>query len=559
MTLGIDPATGKAVGAPRQVSSEPVVYQGPPSPDGRWLSYVTGSGSAEGKAELKVIPATGGTPRTLAEFGAGTPIFSRDSRFLYFTARERIRGVPCSVQECQFVLKKVAVEGGQPQILAASAEFPLMVLAGDERFTIQGALRTGVGPVDRVVVRTLDGREVGAVDLPDRAVPVGPFGDETGDGTGLLLRANGWTSSVRVASANGDPIKILTRTGQNWPEAWTPSGDAVITDRPATTAISWEEPAGLAVELLPLDGSKGKVIPVPGAIRKQGGWRSSIGPWFSYLAGTPLAHHAINVTTGQTRRISQRPVRLGLGLQGRGGLEQDGASWVYAEADAANCGTWVCAASGFTIKRTDPATGETQVVRSFPQEPAPPRRYGFNVHGTRLLHFAERGDSVDLVFTSGPDGSTERLASFKKGEVPPDEGPVWSWKGDRAAICGRAGGDPQHPILMILTIPDRRDVKVERQDYELGTGDICWEQNWQPDDSGLFMVGVMQRGGRQDILQFSLRPGSRPVALTKDDPDAVVGEYLPSPDGRQVAYPVQYFRGSSIYLVDLKPLLKLPK
>ncbi|HEX9164761.1 MAG TPA: hypothetical protein VF862_02545, partial [Gemmatimonadales bacterium] len=168
MTLGIDPATGKAVGAPRQVSSEPVVYQGPPSPDGRWLSYVTGLGSAEGQAELKVIPATGGTPRTLAEFGAGTPIFSRDSRYLYFTARERIRGAPCPAQECQFVLKKVSVEGGQAQVLSASAEFPLMVLAGDERFTVQGALRTGVGPVDRVILRTLDGRDVGVIDLPDR-------------------------------------------------------------------------------------------------------------------------------------------------------------------------------------------------------------------------------------------------------------------------------------------------------------------------------------------------------------------------------------------------------
>jgi len=194
MTLGIDQATGKAVGAPRQVSSEPVGMQGPPSPDGRWLSYVAGTGGAGDPAQIKVIPSSGGTPRVLAEYGAGTPIFSRDSRYLYFTARERIRGEPCPVQECQFVLKKVPVEGGQAQVLAASAEFPLMVLAGDERFTIQGALRTGLGPVDRVIVRTVDGKDVGAVDLPDGTVPEGPFGDATGDGTGILLRENGWTS-----------------------------------------------------------------------------------------------------------------------------------------------------------------------------------------------------------------------------------------------------------------------------------------------------------------------------------------------------------------------------
>ncbi|HSR16007.1 MAG TPA: hypothetical protein VLL51_09655, partial [Gemmatimonadales bacterium] len=318
----------------------------------------------------------------------------------------------------------------------------------------------------------------------------------------------------------------------------------------------------LAIELLPLDGSKGKVIPVPGAIQKQAGWRSSVGPWFSYLTENPLALQAINVTTGQTRTITERPAQAVSGLAGRGGLEQDGSAWLYAESDTsatADCGTWVCAASGFSIKRTDPATGETQVVRNFPREPAPPRRYGFSVHGTRLLHFVERGDSVDLVFTSGPSGSPARLASFLKGEVVSDEGPVWSWKGDRAAICGRGGAD-QHPLLMILTIPAATGGTMTRQDFELGTGDVCWDLTWRTEDRGLFMVGVLRKGGRQDILHLSLQSGSRPVAVTANDPDLQWGlDYLPSPDGRRVAYPVQTYRGSSTYLVDLKPLLKLPK
>lgn len=175
----------------------------------------------------------------------------------------------------------------------------------------------------------------------------------------------------------------------------------------------------------------------------------------------------------------------------------------------------------------------------------------------RALEAMIAAHSVDLVYTSGPSGSPERLASFRKGEVPSDEGPVWSWKGDRAAICGRGGAD-RHPILMILTIPATTGGTMTRQDFDLGTGDVCWDLTWQPDDRGLFMVGVLRKGGRQDILQFSLTPGSRPVALTGNDPDAVVGEYLPSPDGKHVAYPVETPRGSSIYVVDLKPMLKLP-
>ena len=61
-----------------------------------------------------------------------------------------------------------------------------------------------------------------------------------------------------------------------------------------------------------------------------------------------------------------------------------------------------------------------------------------------------------------------------------------------------------------------------------------------------------------DPLHLTLTPGSRPTALTRDEPYQP-SEYLPSPDGKLVAYPVYVGKGSSIYVVDLKPLLKLPK
>ena len=534
MTLGIDPATGNAIGAPRQVSSEPIRLSGLPSPDGQWMSYV----STGNPAEVKVVPSTGGSARSLGEAGPYPPSFSPDSRHVYFQAN-------CPDEGCNVVAKRAPVAGGPAEVLAKSTGFPIGVITGDPRFTIQGvqSLGPGLGRVDREIIRTIDGREVGVVDLPRGTGASGP----TGDGLGIMVRANEFETPIRIVAANGGPIRTLTPGGRNWPEAWMPSGEALITDRPARQVADAWSPAnnGIAVELLRLAGGSEKVIPLPAGVGGSG-WSSSVGPWFSYMTGNPSALHAINVTTGQTRTITERLVAAGGGT-GRGGMEQDGASMVYAENSP----------DGVAIKSSDPGTGEVRLVRAFPKRLDARARWGYAVHGSRLLYFEARGDSVDLVLTSGPEAAPRRLGTWPRGEVPPDEGAAWSWKGDRLAICGRAGPD-HHPILMVLTLPGGSG-SIDRQDFDLGTGDVCWAVKWQPDDSGVFLVARSQgSASRADVFHLTLTPGSRPTALTRDEPYQP-SEYLPSPDGKLVAYPVYVGKGSSIYVVDLKPLLKLPK
>jgi dipeptidyl aminopeptidase/acylaminoacyl peptidase len=53
------------------------------SPDGKYLAFLS---AREGKAQLYLLPANGGEPRTLtdAKLGAGTPVWSPDSRFIAF-------------------------------------------------------------------------------------------------------------------------------------------------------------------------------------------------------------------------------------------------------------------------------------------------------------------------------------------------------------------------------------------------------------------------------------------------------------------------------------------
>ena len=89
MTLGIDPKTGHAVGAPRRVTLDNT-DRFAISSDGARIAYVTTvSGS---KRAVRLVAATGGRATTLAEFGAdanpASLAFSPDDRFLYFVVRD---------------------------------------------------------------------------------------------------------------------------------------------------------------------------------------------------------------------------------------------------------------------------------------------------------------------------------------------------------------------------------------------------------------------------------------------------------------------------------------
>ena len=159
MTLGVDPATGRAVGTPRQVTSEPIARAWRSSPDSRWIPYHT-PGTA---GELKIVPTNGGMPKSLARLRG--PIngvtFSADGRYIVYTEQSAPVGAGCNASAgCSYTIRRVPVDGGAPEAMATKP-YLMAALPADPRYVLHRVEGNGSDgtrwelhdPSDRVVSR----------------------------------------------------------------------------------------------------------------------------------------------------------------------------------------------------------------------------------------------------------------------------------------------------------------------------------------------------------------------------------------------------------------------
>jgi hypothetical protein len=334
---------------------------------------------------------------------------------------------------------------------------------------------------------------------------------------------------MKLASVTGGPTRTVT-TNRRWPEAWMADGSAIITDR--------TENGRIVVEVTNLDGKPRAQYTLP-AYLQNSGWQSSVGPWFSYQT-RPKGLSALNVVTGETKRISELATG---GAAGRGGMDQDGPRWLYAEENG----------NQVTYKSTDPATGTTSTLRTFTNGNA--QRQYFQVHGSRLAWLEQRGDSLDLMVAEDATRPARRVLSSKGNLAGADEALAWSWKGDRMALCSGAGGIDR--ALTIVTTPASTSTPVRRQDIPLPSASACWAPQWLPDDSGLLLLVVMdRRQDHPDLAHLPLGTGGQLKVLTGDDPHEV-WTFITSPDGKYAVYPVDLpVSRASIHVASFKSLIE---
>ena len=81
MTLPLDTLTGRPTGPPRQVTLDRISANFDVSPDGKWIAYTVSN--ARGGSLLRILPAIGGTARTLAD-GVLGPMWSPDGKSIYY-------------------------------------------------------------------------------------------------------------------------------------------------------------------------------------------------------------------------------------------------------------------------------------------------------------------------------------------------------------------------------------------------------------------------------------------------------------------------------------------
>jgi Tol biopolymer transport system component len=519
MVLSIDAATGRAVGVPRQVTTEPIQVA-TPSADGRSVVYLT----PQPAQELKIVPATGGTARTLARLGGTRGVLFADKagRSIYVRTV-----VPDASKSDTVRLYRVPVTGGQPELLLATDHL-VAPLPADPRYVVHFRVpqfaQTASGMAE---VRTVAGQRIAEISVP-RGVSVN--GSASGGSGFLGIRREGAQQVRVVPIENGEPRTIATR---GFPEAWMPDSKAIIADRP--------EGAGNAyvVDLIPLDGGRVRTVPIPASSNvTSSGWNSSVGPYFSMMNQKRVLT-ALDVRSGQTRVISQAVAPIG--VIGRGGMEQDGRRWVYFER----------ASDRLELRSTDPATGESRVIRSFPSSYDVGSRVAVN--GSRIAVIEPGKDSLRVVVTTGATGQPRRIVSFPARRDFEILSGAWSWDSTRLAVSYIDRAVRNETVIAIFDVPVDNTEPIRRRDIRTGSDGACYFLKWLPDASGIIVNGVVP-GRRQADIMLIPTNGSRPRPLTNEPLGVWEGIEL-SPDGRHVAYYVSETTATSVWKLDLRPIV----
>jgi Tol biopolymer transport system component len=521
MVMPFDSRTGRG-GTPRQVSLEGTAGQAlAVSPDGEWIAY---GARADTLSRLMAVPSTGGTARTLAEFG-GSVIWiqntqwSGDGRFVYFGLRRRGTEVR--------TLVRAPLGQGAVQELGTAGRL-LRIFPDRGLMLLQVGQGQSPGQTPSYEIATLDGGSVARFSTPRNT----QLGRPTPDGRGLMASQSNLVAPVRVVPVAGGAARQLTEAREyDWPLGWSPDGSHVYVG----TRINGHG----AVLRMPVEGGPASQWPVPG----EANLVAAMSPDGRYIAYTvtsgndartlALLRLADGVTTVVTRTLYYGPL---MSAAGPGGPSMNGDEFVYLER------------RGDRLElRSTPAEGPSRLLRAFPASYA--GRSGFGVHGSRVAYTEPRGDSTAVFVAEGPNGRARQVVTVagSAGEL------VWSHDGRWLAVGRYPPGQGSRYGVLLIGIGSDGALTEPPRVLEAGP-QFGWQIEWLPDDRAFTVFGMTGLGNETHVFLVSLREGERPVSLTRDDP-AIRWGYSLSPDGRYVAYPAEIPRGSSLWRVDLGDVL----
>ncbi|MFC1639662.1 TolB family protein [Gemmatimonadota bacterium] len=523
MTVPIAPEIGQRVAPERRVTLERILQYGfSVSPDGRSIAYV---GGWNVDRALRIIPATGGTARTVAEHRRiFAPVWSPDGEHLYYIVRRTDTG--------PFEITRVAVVGGTPEVLS-SVPPSAVFISPDVRHLCRHVSGTDRQP--RVYeISTVEGQVRARFELPKTMTVTG----YTPDGQALLAVMDHTVAPLRVLSLNGGPSRQLTEShAYDVTLGWTSDGEKIF--------FSTELNGSDVFMLAPRDGGAMQQVPLPGRMfGRHNPVLSSDGAFVLHTAADEATGAAVlkivDLSSGEAREISSslwdryptfNPVRAG-------------DNFLYGEQHA----------DRFEFRSVRP-DGRSVLLRSFPADEFPPL---IGVHGERVAFTRESGDSTSLYIAMAGQVEARRVLTVEgmlsaRGSA----GPAWSPDGRQMALAYSRPTTRDNDIMLVEVTSSGEMVGAPRiLNLEPGPA-WWWDVEWLPDASAFVITGF---GGDHsppgtNVWLVSLETGSKPVMLTGDDPGNIWSSSL-SPDGRYLAYSGEELNGSSVWRVELGDVLE---
>jgi Tol biopolymer transport system component len=522
MALDIDPASGRAVGSPRQVTLERGSSFPAPSPDGRTLAYRAGPNLSE----IRVVPVDGGASRLVVTIQNGQRRleWEPDGSAIYFVQSTPGRGGG---------LFRISAEGGEATLVHQ--------LEG-------GRGMPAFSPRGRVLLAQMGGaaereRTFEIVDFSGRVLKTQGVTNDwspiafSPDGASLLGARGNVGSVIRVRPVQGGEARDLPASSDYpWSTGWTADSRSVIVHE-----NTYPRPV---VQIIPIDGGPARTLQLPS---EEPG--ADLNIQFAATA-THIAYSvtlpgksterlvALNILSGERSVLTEnaRAARPGSG-NGPGGIYNDVDAFLYTEVVGDRIETRRARPG------SSPRTLHSVVQQNHTGEEA--------FHGDRVAYRDLVGDSVAIMLAE--PGREPRVLHVLGGRelynerapIPLRSGPLaFSFDGEWLAIK-QSGGGMTGDATIVRVPREGRATDVRR----VPLGVYSWyEPRWLPDNSGFTVIAESESSAW--VAFVPVAPGQPVRHLSRAENQPTWGHVV-SPDGKWVAYAAEVYRGTKLWRMEL--------
>lgn len=502
-TIRLDATSGRPLGAAQRVGLSPITGNAAQfSPDGRFIAYPRRDPGGRWNSSLVIVPASGGTERTLATgFQVRSLRWSNDGSSIYFM-------VSADSTRLNPMLYRMPVAGGSRQLVNA-AQSGVM---DDGRLTFEAPAPTNQSAW---LLGDPSGKPLALMTFPNAGM------NRWGEWSGRYRRAGMRTvhqRGLRVTDlSTGTSRFVIDTTAEVSPPSWFPDGRRVA-------AIANIDGA-YALVVVSVDGSGLRKIPLATRPLLYG---ALIGFYTAELQISPDGRHAMFLSDD---RASLELVELSTGAQrtlARPAVSVSTARWAsdsrsirYIRDGGVTVPNATRSVHEVTLDGTD------KLVRALPWSELPMAAVPL-VDFNHVVTFGQGAVDYRLVPLDGRPPRVLLTTPAWGGQVAPDGRTLVVRVGPATARDLRPA---RRLTLLSLNDSDRRDIDLPFTDL------LFAPMQFHPDGRHIFVAG---RESRSEPVVFYSVPldGSTPRAVARWETKESTSAFSVSPDAKYLAYTV---------------------